>query len=366
MKKSEVAIIGAGFFGLRVALFFAKKGEDVIIFESESSALSRASSINQARVHNGYHYPRSYTTALSSHNHFKRFCEEYSYAVNNNYKNIYAIAKSNSYTSSKQFEIFCDRVNIPLKKTPDNIHNLFSADLIDKSYCVDEAVFDANKLKNNLLSEISKFKNVKILFNCKAKKINVVDGLVEISTDNLKYKFTKVFNTTYAGINSLLDSSGFNKLDFRLEMTELAFIKLPNEIQKLGFTIMDGQFFSSIYYPALKCHSLTHVRYTPHIQWNERDYCTDPYKISDKEHKSKYIFMLNDAKRYLPILNKAKYLKSMYTIKAVPTRNEINDGRPIVFKEHYNENQGVLFVSILGSKVDTIYDLENYLVKHYN
>lgn len=366
MKSCEVAIIGAGFFGLRVALFFAKKGKNVVVFESESSALSKASTINQARVHNGYHYPRSYTTALSSHNHFKRFCHEYSYAVNNNFKNIYAIAKNNSHTSSKQFEVFCDRVNISLEESPENIHNLFSADLIEKSYSVEEAVFDGSIIKDSLLSEISKFKNIKILFNCKVSRVNIADDSVEIYGSDFKYKSKKTFNTTYAGINSLLSYSGFEKLDFRLEMTELAFVKFPNEIQNLGFTIMDGQFFSSIYYPSLKCHSLTHVRYTPHIQWHEKDYCINPYKISDKKHKSKYIFMLNDAKRYLPILNKAKYLKSMYTIKAVPVRNEINDGRPIVFKEHHNDNQGNLFVSILGSKIDNIYDLENYLIKSYN
>ena len=364
MKTYEVAVIGAGFFGLRVALFFAKKGKDVIIIEAETSALSRASIINQARIHNGYHYPRSYTTALSSHNHYKRFCDEYSYAVYDNFKNIYALAKINSYTTSKQFEAFCDRVNIPLEDTPNNIHNLFSANLIEKSYFVEEAVFDGNKLKDSLLSEISKFKNVKILFNCKVNKIDVNDGLVEIYSDDFKHKSIKVFNTTYAGINSLLVSSGFEKLDFRLELTELAFVKLPKEIQNLGITIMDGQFFSLIYYPSLNCHSLTHVRYTPHIQWHEKDYCINPYKVSDVKYKSKYIHMLNDAKRYLPILNKAKYLKSMYTIKAVPVRNEINDGRPIVFKEHYKDNRGALFVSILGSKIDTIYDLENYLVKY--
>ena len=138
-----------------------------------------------------------------------------------------------------------------------------------------------------------------------------------ISTDNLKYKFTKVFNTTYAGINSLLDSSGFNKLDFRLEMTELAFVKLPNEIQKLGFTVMDGQFFSSIYYPALKCHSLTHVRYTPHIQWNERDYCIEPYKISDKKHKSKYFSYIRKAKykkELIELQNLCRILDNRYNI----------------------------------------------------
>ena len=363
MKTHEVAIIGAGFFGLRVALFFAKKGMDVIVLESENSSFSRASTINQARIHNGYHYPRSYSTAISSHNHYQRFCDEHSYAVNLNFQNVYAIAKKNSHTTSKQFESFCELVDIPLEKTPSDISNLFSSDLIESSYLVEEAVFDGEKLKDSLLNELNKYSNVEIIFNSKVRKIYVKDGLANLQVHDLQYKAEKVFNTTYAGINILLQDSGFEKLDFRLELTELAFVKLPKEIKKLGFTIMDGQFFSSIYYPALNCHSLSHVRYTPHIEWNEKDYCIDPYNLADKSQKSKYLHMLNDAKRYIPILKSAKYLHSKYTIKAVPVRNETNDGRPIVLKEHINDRD-LLVVSILGSKIDNIYDLEKYLNKY--
>ena len=37
----------------------------------------RASQVNQARVHNGYHYPRSLTTALSSVKYYERFTRDH-------------------------------------------------------------------------------------------------------------------------------------------------------------------------------------------------------------------------------------------------------------------------------------------------
>ncbi len=57
-------IIGAGLYGLYAALFCAKQGESVAIIECDPKPFMRATYINQARVHMGYHYPRSLSTAI--------------------------------------------------------------------------------------------------------------------------------------------------------------------------------------------------------------------------------------------------------------------------------------------------------------
>ena len=59
-------IIGAGLYGLYSALFCAKLGEKVAVLEYDEGPFRRATYINQARVHLGYHYPRSYSTAVKS------------------------------------------------------------------------------------------------------------------------------------------------------------------------------------------------------------------------------------------------------------------------------------------------------------
>ena len=65
MGSKNVAIAGGGFFGLYLAEQLALKGCKVTVYEKSQELMSRASYVNQARVHNGYHYPRSILTAYA-------------------------------------------------------------------------------------------------------------------------------------------------------------------------------------------------------------------------------------------------------------------------------------------------------------
>ena len=65
-QQYDKIIIGAGLYGLYAAHFCGSKGERVLVLEYEDAAFKRASFINQARVHKGYHYPRSFSTAIKS------------------------------------------------------------------------------------------------------------------------------------------------------------------------------------------------------------------------------------------------------------------------------------------------------------
>ena len=63
---TDKLIIGAGLYGLYAALYCAKSGQSVTVLEIDKEPFSRATYINQARVHMGYHYPRSLATAMKS------------------------------------------------------------------------------------------------------------------------------------------------------------------------------------------------------------------------------------------------------------------------------------------------------------
>ena len=74
-------IIGAGIYGLYSALYCAKNNEKIIVLEKDSEAFKRATYINQARVHMGYHYPRSYSTAIKSAGYFERFNKDFDFSI---------------------------------------------------------------------------------------------------------------------------------------------------------------------------------------------------------------------------------------------------------------------------------------------
>ena len=67
MSVYENIIVGGGAYGCYAALRLAASGAGkCLIVEKGEDLLGLASYANQARVHNGYHYPRSVLTALRS------------------------------------------------------------------------------------------------------------------------------------------------------------------------------------------------------------------------------------------------------------------------------------------------------------
>ena len=66
--SQDAIVIGGGFYGVVIAIYLARQRglQRVTLVEREGALLTRASYNNQARVHNGYHYPRSILTAYRS------------------------------------------------------------------------------------------------------------------------------------------------------------------------------------------------------------------------------------------------------------------------------------------------------------
>ena len=99
MERFDRIIIGAGIYGLYSALYCGRRNESILVLECDSTPFRRATFINQARVHNGYHYPRSLSTAMKSAGYFERFCRDYSFCINKEFEQVYATSDSYSWTS---------------------------------------------------------------------------------------------------------------------------------------------------------------------------------------------------------------------------------------------------------------------------
>jgi hypothetical protein len=115
---------------------------------------------------------------------------------------------------------------------------------------------------------------------------------------------------------------------------------------------MDGAFFSTMPFPALDAYSLTHVRYTPHTAWQGET----PVGLQPQGERA--ALMLRDATRYMPCLEHAELRGSLFEHKAILLQSEDSDSRPIVCEESPDSPR---ILSILGSKIDTIYDAMNVL-----
>ena len=269
MKQAgyDAIVIGGGFFGCRLALYLKDYMDKILILEKEPDILQRASYANQARVHNGYHYPRSILTALRSRTNFKRFVDEYQDCIDDSFQKYYAVGKIFSKVTAMQFKSFCERIGAFIQPAPKEIKNLFNRELIEDVFLVKECAFDAIKLKSKITRELND-KEIEVRLNSKVIKLSPTESSrveVFLSIDNQLDRVTAkhVFNCTYSQINQVLTASGLPAIPLKHELTEMVLVEAPRYLKNLGITIMDGPFFSTMPFPPRSLHTISHVRYTP-------------------------------------------------------------------------------------------------------
>ena len=349
-------VIGGGFYGCCLALYLHAAGNKVTLLEQEQVLLGRASLINQARVHYGYHYPRSFVTAVRSAANFPRFALDFRHAVMSDFTKIYAIAKNNSKVDANQFYQFCRKIGAPVADSQKQYASLFERDMIDGVFTVKEFAFDAVKLREALLARLQK-EGIEILFRTSARKVVQKNDHLEVTTTaDTVLAADEVFIATYSQINTLLRDSGLPPLPMKHEITEVALVRHPPPLDKMGITVMDGPFFSTMPFPSRQAHSFTHVRYTPQGNWNDTQTPANPLKVlHELDKRTAYPQMVKDACRFMPTLMASTYLDSLYEIKTVLLQNEDNDGRPILFRRDYEGAKGLSVV--MGGKIDNIYDI---------
>ena len=139
----DAVVVGGGFYGCAVAEWFRSLGGSVLLAESEPALFACASFVNQARIHNGYHYPRSLLTALRSRINAPRFLDDYQDCVDQTFVKVYAIGRSFSKVNAAQFKSFCGRIGARLERPPDPVRRMFDSNLVEDVFLARESVFDA-------------------------------------------------------------------------------------------------------------------------------------------------------------------------------------------------------------------------------
>ncbi|SEJ41904.1 FAD-binding oxidoreductase [Achromobacter sp. NFACC18-2] len=357
----DAVIIGGGFYGAAIAIYLAKRRgfKRVLLAERESAILQRASYNNQARVHNGYHYPRSFTTAYRSRVNLPRFVLDWPDAVTQDFTKLYAIARRNSKVTARQFDRFCREIGASIQPAEPSLRALFEPGLIEDVFLVKEYAFDATKLANWAARELQDC-GVRIRLQTCATAISkgpnqslqVALTHADASEELLNSQY--VFNCTYSALNQFGGDFPGTRTRLKQEITEMALVEAPAPLSGLGITVMDGPFFSLMPFPARGLHTLSHVRYTPHMHWNDERGVNPYQRLGEYERASRVDRMVRDVGRYMPAILDARYVESMFEIKTVLMKNEGDDGRPILFEKHL-KLPGCF--SVLGGKIDNIYDV---------
>jgi glycine/D-amino acid oxidase-like deaminating enzyme len=361
-------VIGGGFYGARLALMLRRRGLRVLLVEREAGLLGRASVRNQARVHNGYHYPRSILTSLRSRLNYRRFIDEYRDCVHTGFTHYYAVARGMSKVTASQFAEFCRRIEAPLVSAPSRVAKLFDASRIEAVFEVEECAFDATALRARMTRELCEA-GVEISLSTEAVSARSTRAGIEVVVRDgggpsilppadRHVTAELALNCTYSRLNHLLAASHAAPIPAKHELTELALVEPPEVLGGAAVTVMDGPFFSLMPYPSRALYTLSHVRYTPHCNWQDRpnQSVTDMHAPGNA---SRFEHMIRDAARYLPAMRDSRHVDSLWEIKTVMPRSEKDDSRPILLSrcaEH------PALVTVLGAKIDSVYDVEDALL----
>lgn len=365
-------IIGAGIYGLYSALHCAPRKEKILVLEKDDAAFKRATYINQARVHMGYHYPRSYSTAIKSAGYFERFNKDYGFSILSEFDQVYATSSDFSWTNAEQFKKFCDAAKIPCEELSNNKY--FKEGMCDGTFLTREYTYDAQILKKYFLEELAKYENVEIKYDSHIDTIHKNGEYYELNlSSGEKYKTTFLLNCTYAGANEILDKLGFEKFKIKYELCEIILCDVDEVFKNTGITVMDGPFFSIMPFGKTGYHSLTSVTFTPHktsydslptfeCQQKSQGYCSKENlgNCNDCPAKpeSAWPYMSNLARKYLKDELKFTYNSSLFSMKPIFKASEIDDSRPTVIKQ-FTTNP--TFISVLSGKINTVYDLDDIL-----
>jgi hypothetical protein len=296
----KIAIIGAGWVGCHLTKVL-KDTHQVHLYEA-SDVFELASSHNQNRLHQGFHYPRNHRTRVLCKDTFTRFVKEYGEFVVTVPKNIYAVAKESDIDLITYKNILlADNIEFTEIKLPEVVN-------IQGAIATGEMYIDAIKLKKY-------FKEL--------LKDNLIYQQV-INPNTLTKEYDLVINCTN---NYLKDET----IESYYELTiSLVYEKIKEDLGFDALTVVDGNFFS-IYPYNQNLYTVTDVQYTPLCKG------TDLNELLHKEYSINNQLISNISSLiekkvcniYPNFLEDFKY-KSYFTAIKSKTYNQTADRYPVI------------------------------------
>ena len=378
-KRYDRVIIGAGLYGLYAAKFCGERGERVLVLEYERRPFERATYINQARVHMGYHYPRSLTTAVKSAGYFKRFVEDFGFCIHDKFDQVYATSDKFSWTNARQFMEFCKAAGIRCDEVAPSRY--FKQGMCDGAFMTEEYTYDAKILQKYYEEELGKFENVTFLYEARIEKIIKSGTIFEVWLQgDVCIEAPFVLNATYASVNQVIDKvEGIDKefFDIKYELCEIILCEPSKALEGTGITVMDGPFFSIMPFGKTGLHSLTSVTFTPHVtsydkvpvfgcqkDMKEESFACTQSSLGNCNlcpHKpdSAWTYMSHLADKYMKDEYAYTYKESLFSMKPILKSSEVDDSRPTAIRVM---SETPTFISVLSGKINTVYDLDEYLL----
>lgn len=343
----EIAVIGAGMFGLTAAVEFAESGYEVTLYEKNKNILTGASGWNHWRLHRGYHYPQSDATAEKALETEPLFRSRYADAVLQNEDHYYAIAED-SWVNYDEYAEFMDCHG--LEYEPVDL-DLVNDDRIEQTVHVNENHVCPEQLRELCWYELEK------------SGVSTILGTEISSVEDLR-DHDHIVIATYASSNSLLPRGHDLRRRYKFEVCEVPVVELPDHYLGNNIIVVYGPFMSTDhwgqtdYFVMGDYHHMRHYTstgYEPEIP--------DKFKglvntgLVEESSMSNFDAFREHGKKFIPGVADAKHIGSFFTIRTILPNVEDTDARPTLVDHADN------VMTILGGKLATSVHTAQEVVK---
>lgn len=324
----KIRILGSGWYGCSIGLGLLNAGHEVELHEISDHLFAGASGGNPARLHLGFHYPRSGLTQAACQEHYAEFMARYGHLTHGVPINLYAIAAQDSLVD---FRSYCDTLRgrvefIAVQPEEHGLQNVEGALLTGERHIVIERARDwfAEQLKSHV-------------------QFGVAPGAV----DDPRWDAT--IDCTFCANDS-------ENID-RFEPCVMALLNGPTDT---SVTIMDGP-FSSLYAwnERQDLSSLTSAKFTPISKtcrsWVEAKAILDAQSQSDLDQRG--FLMLRQMADYWPEALNFDIVDYKRTIRAMP-RSAADSRLVDVVKI------GERALRVRAGKIDAIFHAERVIKDH--
>lgn len=347
LKKKRVAVIGGGIFGVSCALEMASRYE-VTLFEQQDHLLGGATYANHNRHHYGFHYPRSPETVRQCLAGSVDFEAVYGGCLDWDFDNYYAVSKNDTKTTGSRYIEFCRKMGLSFSE------QLPAGGVINESriaVClkVREGVYNIGILRELVLKRLATVPvDVRLGHRVVSggiekdgrKRLEVVCGSEKVSTI-----YDGVVWATYGRSNEISALFGFKPRLMQFNLQELDVIELPVE-RRIGLTVQDGPFPSVLPIAHTNQYLLAHVIESQLVREISSGEIPLLHRVPYVESNWERVQAV--CSEYLPILKRAKYVRSIFVDRVVDGGRLQNDDRLTDIVAH---GQGCW--SIFGAKVLT-------------
>lgn len=308
----KVSVVGGGIFGSQAAIMLAKSGINVTLFEKNLELMSQASSINQYRVHLGYHYPRSRETVSECKGSLSQFIRTFSPAVITENEAYYAISSSDSKISADGYKKFLEAMELPYQE----VSKIKNCDLTVK---VEENLYSPYILKKLVVDRL----------NCLG--VNLKLGKA-VNPDEMEQNDDLTVFATYS------NSGHFDGLDYQHEICEKPVVRLPKKYGGKGYVIMDGPFMcidpferSGLHVMGNVVHAIHHsnIGKLPVIPEKYQSLINNGIvRSEDLIGITKFSDFKKTYEQFFDFADEIEHVGSMFTVRSVLPNREHDDARP--------------------------------------